>query len=591
MIISSKINQWNDLWQLYCPEFDISELENSDWLPQSPLMQQDDDSPVAFCHWLGRLYTAQVPEFHQKLYGQYFTNPSVARFMANLCSPLHENDLVLEPAAGTGILIAAIAEKVALQKTGSFFQIHAYETDAKLSPALKLSLGYIRQWLAKYDVTIQFEIISNDFIVSNASLLRPAPLLENTEGVTRPQLIIANPPYFKIPKSDSRVSLLPEITRGQPNVYTLFMATAAKILEVNGQLVFITPRSFCSGPYFQQFRHWFFRNIAIERLHSFVSRTKTFEHDNVLQENIILAGRKATSQFDMIEVSTSDGSGDITSAVPQQVKLREILDLESPTAILYIHTHATDRIIRDIFSQWSNTLQSFGLKISTGPIVPFRTESLKEIESPSKTVPVLWMQHIGRMQVTWPIVRLDKPQHICVTEDTRPLLIQNQTCVLIRRFSPKEENSRIIASPYLKDTLPYPLIGLENHINYIHRPKDSLTVTEAFGLAAYLNSRWVDQYFRQISGNTQVNAAEIRDLPLPPLEEINSIGERILQADSTAQIVILNQVVAEVLGLPTALSNGKGGHMSKIEDAKSLLGALGLPPGQRNELAALTLLR
>jgi len=38
------------------------------------------------------------------------------------------------------------------------------------------------------------------------------------------------------------------------------------------------------------------------------------------------------------------------------------------------------------------------------------------------------------------------------------------------------------------------------------------------------------------------------------------------------------------------LPSGNGGHMPKIEEAKDLLNALGLPPAQRNELAALTIL-
>ena len=37
-----------------------------------------------------------------------------------------------------------------------------------------------------------------------------------------------------------------------------------------------------------------------------------------------------------------------------------------------------------------------------------------------------------------------------------------------------------------------------------------LTKAQAFGIAGFLNSALVDGYFRSISGNTQVNAAEIR---------------------------------------------------------------------------------
>ena len=98
-------------------------------------------------------------------------------------------------------------------------------------------------------------------------------------------------------------------------------------------------------------------------------------------------------------------------------------------------------------------------------------------------------------------------------------------------------------------------MGIENHVNYLHRPDGTLSETEALGFAAFLNSRWVDQYFRLSSGSTQVNATELRDLPLPPLEKIQRIGKRIQQSDGVSRVALINQVVGEELGLPLEWSN------------------------------------
>ena len=96
-----------------------------------------------------------------------------------------------------------------------------------------------------------------------------------------------NPPYFKLRKDSAHAKLMEKIVHGQPNIYAFFMALAARLLKQNGEIVAITPRSFCNGLYFRGFRHWYFERVALDHIHIFESRTETFKHSNVLQESII----------------------------------------------------------------------------------------------------------------------------------------------------------------------------------------------------------------------------------------------------------------------------------------------------------------
>ncbi|MDE3088948.1 MAG: Eco57I restriction-modification methylase domain-containing protein [Chloroflexota bacterium] len=583
------MGEWRDLWELYCPDLSRDELDSCDWLQRvSTQWLIDDISPVEFSDRLGQAYSDNADALHRKAHGQFFTPPGIARFMAGWSSQFSPGARVIDPGAGVGILLAALAEHIAKEANCSEWHATAYETDVALRPALEITLGYIRHWLNRRNIHFTFEATPEDFILSNTSVLRPTPMFGTAQAETAPHLVIANPPYFKLPKTDHRVAVLREVVNGQPNIYALFMAAAAKLLQSDGQLIFITPRSFCSGPYFRQFRKWFFHCVALERLHLFESRTEAFERDKVLQENVIIAARKTSVQRDSVEISSSHGAEGLDTTVAKLVPLDQVLDLSSPEVMLNIPLGPSDSAVREAFNQWNDRLHAFGLDISTGPIVPFRTAALVSDRGDFKTAPVLWVQHVERMAITWPLMRFAKPQQIRVEPDTRALLLPNANYVLVRRFSPKEENSRITAAPYFKDSLPSDFLGIENHINYLHRPGASLSIVEAVGFAAFLNSRWVDQYFRLSSGNTQVSATELRNLPLPPFGKILGIGERLLHSDGVSQIALMNQVVGEELDLPLELTNG--GHMSKIEEAKDLLNALGLPPAQRNELAALTLL-
>jgi adenine-specific DNA-methyltransferase len=138
-------------------------------------------------------------------------------------------------------------------------------------------------------------------------------------------------------------------------------------------------------------------------------------------------------------------------------------------------------------------------------------------------MPLLWMQHVRAMSISWPIGR-HKPEHILACADSMNLLIPDRNYVLLRRFSAKEQSRRLTAAPLLEGTLGHQWVGVENHVNYIHAPTGNMSQAIALGLAVILNSLLLDIYFRVINGNTEVSATEIRNLPLPPLAVIEALG-------------------------------------------------------------------
>jgi len=73
-----------------------------------------------------------------------------------------------------------------------------------------------------------------------------------------------------------------------------------------------------------------------------------------------------------------------------------------------------------------------------------------------------------------------------------------------------------------EDALTAERVGFENHLNVIHCDRRGLPFALARGLVGYLNSQAVDDYFRTFSGQTQVNATDLRHLRYPSRVELES---------------------------------------------------------------------
>ena len=89
---------------------------------------------------------------------------------------------------------------------------------------------------------------------------------------------------------------------------------------------------------------------------------------------------------------------------------------------------------------------------------------------------------------------------------------------------------------------------MENHINYVYHANRELTVDEVFGLTALFNSALLDRYFRIISGNTQVNATEIRSIRFPAMKQVATIGKR-LKTLGDRRPAKVEAIVLETLGI------------------------------------------
>ena len=465
-------------------------------------------------------YINTKPKTERKKIGQFFTPPPVAEFMASLAEFTDEEIALLDPGAGSGILTGALCD--AIIANSNIRKVHAtlYENNIDVLPVLNTNMELIKAHMQKNGKEFFYKIVDSNFITANGLFWRNELGAEENYY----DVIIANPPYKKIGKSDQEAIEMESIVYGQPNIYFLFMAMAAKMLKEDGQMIFINPRSFSSGAYFQKFRQWFFENIKLSHLHLFVSREDVFNCDSVLQETIILKAVKTKKNISNITVTETENLMMFESIKRFQVPYEIVVSNEEERFML-IPTKSEDTDIISFMKAWPETLISLGYKLKTGPVVDFRaTEFLKE-ENEENTVPLFWPYNYDGYRIKYPVKNAKKPQFIIDSDKSKYLLLKNEDYIFVKRFTSKEENRRIQSAIYLESEFDESFIGIENHLNYITKIHGKFQPEELYGLFVILNSSYIDKYFRILNGSTQVNANEMNTMPFPSKQDIIELGK------------------------------------------------------------------
>ena len=441
---------------------------------------------------------------------------------------------ILDPGCGTGILTCALVENIVKQNPQiKEINLVAYETDINLISLSEKSLSYLKEWLTTYGVLFKYIVCVHDFIIDNYTRFNTCSIAFPADNKQNFDFIISNPPYFKLSKNDERVKAAKIIINGQPNIYSIFLALSTQLLKADGQMIFIVPRSFTSGRYFNLFRDYFFKEIQLNYIHLFDSRKDTFSRDNVLQETLILRAskKKESKKEPQITISTCSGLQDIWQPKQKAYLQKDLIDLKSKEKIIHLPTSTKDEAIIELFKSWTGTLNKYNIQISTGPVVAYRTKDyIKETYENGilSLTPLYWLHNVAKMKITFPSSRPNKGQYIQICDQTMPYLIPNKNYIFLRRFSSKDDKSRLIAAPNFSVPDSPRLIGVENKLNYIYRPNGHLDRTEIMGFAALLNSNLFDTYFRTFNGNVNVSATELRAMPLPPLDTIKKIGEKLI---------------------------------------------------------------
>lgn len=535
--------------------------------------------------------------------GQFLTPPSVARYMAKQLGEIQNGASLLEPAIGSGVLVCALIERLISEKRPLEISIKAYETDKELCNVSRETLTVASKEAEKNGIRINWQVCNEDFILACLPADAQPSFFDNNRSKQQAfTYVVGNPPYFKLNVEDKRVKAVYGKLNGHTNIYTLFMALSSKLLLPQGKACFIVPRSFCSGVYFSEFRRDLLKDVTPYSLHVFQSRNDVFKGDAVLQENVIFSFEKLSQPQECrywagyINISSSKDDKNLDDGIiSRKVSFKHFLNDHDGLLLFRVPTGMLDEQVLDAVDKWDGSLEKYDFQVSTGRVVPFRAKELlkEKIKTGNGTIPLLWMQNVKPYRTEYPLDKFDKPQAILANDPS--LLLPNGNYVLLRRFSAKEDKRRLVSAPFIGEKLEFEQIGFENHLNVIFRKSGALSISETIGISAMLNSAIVDRYFRIVNGNTQVNAAELRILPLPPLDVIKNIGEKIrkindYEPERVDGIIFSTLWESNLLTEEFPMIQETRITMGKVEQAQEILEAIGLPSAQQNEISALTLL-
>lgn len=424
-----------------------------------------------------RSYLENFTKATRKHKGQFFTSFETASYMASMFSSFTGDEIrILDPGAGTGILSAAVVER--LQKNDGLKAIHltCYETDENVLPILHANILYLQ---SNSDIPLYAEIVKSNFVLDLAEEFAAGKPSNTYDWV------IMNPPYKRLPKSEPEGKAMSSICWGSPNLYFLFMALG--MFQCTGEMVCITPRSWTTGSYYRKFRDYILDVGGISQIHMFANRNNVFDMEEVLQETMITKMVKG-HQPAYVQVTTSNANFDVESKVAYFVSYETIL---YNGYVLPVTCKEDEDALLQIRNA-KDTFETLGLWIHTGPVVDFREKAFLRDTSADGYVPVIEQYNIRDGKVVFPSGKKDR---WC---DMRRLglMLRNQNFLFIKRYTTNEEKKRLQCAPYFaSENEDLSCISAGNKVSFVTGEKlqDDAFLVHLFEV---LNSDLYERYYR-----------------------------------------------------------------------------------------------
>jgi len=467
-----------------------------------------------------KLVREKVREDNVRL-GRFFTKKEQAALMASLPElPEKESFSLLDPGAGTGILSAAMVERLASEGHVKDIYLTCYETDPAYLPMLKDNLERIRKKCRHdYKVKLHITVLEEDYLLARQSAVSP----KTEECYGEFDIVIMNPPSGAASPTEEEFRAFRRLCSGETDLAYLFAAAAVSDLAEGGELVMLLPVVFTSAAYTEKLRRFLFTRTRLTKMHLFLNRT---DSDRVLdgaRKNMLLCLRRTASTPELVRISTSYGETGPVHTV-MRADYRTVVRGEEKSILLL--KSAEEAKIVEIVSHFPCTLTSLGLRMRTGLTIESRYPQLLRSEAEEGAVPLIHPSSIQLGQIAFPRAG-EKNQYLLAKVPS--ILQRNKNMLFIKRIPAKSDKKALFCGAYLASQLPrFRYISTHNKLNYIDYADDrEMDFNMVYGLFVVLNSSLYGKYYQVISKSKQINSTEFAELPLPSAPALRAMGAKL----------------------------------------------------------------
>ena len=446
--------------------------------------------------------------------GRFFTKKGTAALMSVMCRASSGDTVsILDPGAGTGILSAALIERLCLSATPpKTVELVCFENDAMMLPMLEYNLSRLRR-RARHDfgVKLLFKIRTENFILSAADEL----------GGTF-DYVITNPPSLLLAKDSPEISALSSLCAGATDIAFLFAAMGMKMLKDGGEMAALLPTAYAHGVYLDRLRLYMMGEGHVARLHLFAAKGKNEKPDSVKDDMIVKFVKAPVSEGATLSISSSYSDGDGGDILPlPPFPYERIVNPKNGTLLLLKSKEDAELLAK--IESLPETMLSLGLRMHTGLTLESRYPDALRSEAKDGALPLIHPKSIRDGLIHLPTEKYIVP--------VIPSLAQkNKNMLFIKRIPAKTDKRHLLCGAYLASQLPhYEKISTHNKLNYIDYADDrEMDPAMLFGLYGVLTSDLYERYCTILSKAPQINATDYGNLPLPDVKTLREIGNQLL---------------------------------------------------------------